>query len=634
MRTTFLNPALDEQLDRDGYVVVPLLEGHEVERLSKAYESLGVAPGDPQRACVDTFHCFDADYKDMVHAEVEAVLGPAVDAVFDRHKSLSFCYIQKWNDERSGFGLHQDISVIDEQQYRSVEVWCALVDTDEENGQLWVVPGSHRWAPDNVRGIHGFPPAWAGLEERIATRHALPVAMKAGEAVIFCHSTCHFSYANRSDGHRLVAATDMIPAEAQALHYVAGPSGNIDVYEIAESFWVHQNPFTLLHAPDHLRRVDEVDPVTFTRLTDADLDRLVAEGLAVDHEPIGVGPINPDLRWCHRCGTTEGVEGWVDQFNGNVTLLCPRCEAAQARMASAVGDIDVDLLRSLDEDGYAVVELFGDDELASARAQVDTLGIDSSVGFYAMNQDAPRPEAVRVDRALQAVAQLAIDRVLPGFRTFKAIPLVKGARGDNPVGLHQDWEYVDERNHRGYSIWCPLDGADSIDGGLRVVPGSHQWLANHRGSGFDTPFEGVADEIVRRVSREVVLQRGQAIVYDNALLHHSPPNCGRRTRVAVAFAIAPPGAPVIHLHRREDGQADVFDIRANDDFFTEQPFGSSPSGPPMRTIEVAVEPVTLDDLDRWLAEPAGAGDSEAGTSGAAAPRRGVLGRWRHRRRSA
>ena len=77
------------------------------------------------------------------------------------------------------------VGVADVDGYRSVEVWCALVDTDEENGQLWVVPGSHRWAPDNVRGIHGFPPAWAGLEERIATRHALPVAMNAGAPVIF-----------------------------------------------------------------------------------------------------------------------------------------------------------------------------------------------------------------------------------------------------------------------------------------------------------------------------------------------------------------------------------------------------------------------------------------------------------------
>src|SRR4051794_15235055 len=154
MRSTVLDPELNAKLHTHGYVVVPLIDAAGVERLSTAYDRLGVAPGDPQRACVDTFHCFDHKYKHAVHGEVEAVLQPAVDALFDRYKPLSYCYIQKWPGERSAFGLHQDIAVVDESEAWSVEVWCALTDTNEENGQLWVTPGSHRWATGAIRGIH------------------------------------------------------------------------------------------------------------------------------------------------------------------------------------------------------------------------------------------------------------------------------------------------------------------------------------------------------------------------------------------------------------------------------------------------------------------------------------------------
>ena len=34
----------------------------------------------------------------------------------------------------SGFGLHQDLSLVDETQYRSAEIWVALDDTDQTNG--------------------------------------------------------------------------------------------------------------------------------------------------------------------------------------------------------------------------------------------------------------------------------------------------------------------------------------------------------------------------------------------------------------------------------------------------------------------------------------------------------------------
>lgn len=618
MRTTFLDPELDARLDKDGYVVVPLLGPDEVARLNAAYDQLGAAPGDPQRACIDTFHCFDVDYKEAVHAEVEAVLSPRVQAIFDRHKSLSYCYIQKWPGEHSGFGLHQDISVLDESKYRSVEVWVALTDTDEVNGQLWITPGSHKWAP-TARGIHRFPPPYMGVEERIIRRHSIPVPMTAGEAVIFCHSTYHFSFANQSDRFRLVAATDMIPEEAQHLHYVASQNDTINAYEIEETFWVDNNPFTLRRAPETAVFVEEIDPSQFPQLTEEDLDRLVAEGLAVDHEPVDFGTINPMQPWCHRCGTTDGVEGWIDPLVGNATLLCPRCEAAQARMAGVIGDIDAHLAESLEVEGWATFGLLHGDDLVAARELVDSLGVPEGTAFFASNRDASRADAVRVDHALQDLVQPLVDRIMPGYRVFKGAVIVKDANGDNPVGLHQDWEYVDERYHRSYVLWCPLSDAADTDGGMHVVPRSHRWIDNHRGfgDGFGEPFAAVADEIVARGSVDVPLDAGVAVAYDAALLHHTNPNRGGGRRAAIAVAVAPPLAPIIHLQAVGSSTAEVFEIPPGDNHFTEHEFGTRPASRPMRTVDVAVADVTSADLDQWLAPAAPA--ATAPDAPAAAP---------------
>jgi hypothetical protein len=443
MRTTFVAPSLDAALDRDGFVVVKLLDADGVERLTKAYDQLGVAPGDPQRACLDTFHCFDVDYKEAVHAEVEAVLRPAVEPLFDDYKSLSYCYIQKWPGETSGFGLHQDISVLDETKFRSVEVWCALTDTDEENGQLWVVPGSHRWAPV-PRGIHGFPPPYLGIQERLVRRHAVPVPVRAGDAIIFNHALLHFSFPNRSGRFRLVAATDMIPTEAQHLHYVAGQAGRVDVCEIDESFWTVNNPFTLRRPPTSLRRVGEVDPAEFPVLTDDDLDRLVAAGEAIDHPPLDVDYINPDLRWCHRCGTTEGVAGYVDTFIGNTNLLCERCEAAQARMAGVVGDLDPQLLEDLAEGGWATVDLSPVVDLDALRSVARSASFDGSARVLRSDRDAAPAEAARLDAELAASAQHYVDVALPGYRvvTSTVVRADPAGGGEGPE-LAASWQHVD-----------------------------------------------------------------------------------------------------------------------------------------------------------------------------------------------
>jgi ectoine hydroxylase-related dioxygenase (phytanoyl-CoA dioxygenase family) len=78
-------------------------------------------------------------------------------------------------------------------------VWMPLQDADERNGCLWVVPGSHRW------GLR--PWDWAESdacrkrlrESEYAEEHAIPVRVKAGDAVLFSSWTWHHSEGNLTD---------------------------------------------------------------------------------------------------------------------------------------------------------------------------------------------------------------------------------------------------------------------------------------------------------------------------------------------------------------------------------------------------------------------------------------------------
>lgn len=339
MRPTFLDEHLEALLDRDGYVTVPMLDADEVAELTRQFDAFGPAPGDPHLACHSSFHSNDVEYKRAVDRAVQGVLRPHLEEIFDRQRALPSNFIVKWPSGMSGFGLHQDLSLVDETAFRSVEVWVALDDTNERNGQLWMVPGSHRWLPNNIRGINGFGFAFHEVTRRIIDRHAVPVPVPAGTAVVFNHATLHFSLPNRTDRRRLVAITDLIPEEAAHLHYFGSDDGTqIDVYEIGDEFWTNNNPFTLWKPPPSAQRVATVASAN-RELTDADLDRLVAEGLAVESDASPAGAPNAAKAWCHRCGSTEVDAYPPDRWIGNVTLLCEPCRQAEVLVAPSADHV-------------------------------------------------------------------------------------------------------------------------------------------------------------------------------------------------------------------------------------------------------------------------------------------------------
>lgn len=104
-----------------------------------------------------------------------------------------------------------------------VSAWIPFDDADEENGCMWMVPGSHNWGNqieylrtqghltqrEEFGSLEGFAPP-AGAE--IAVVEARPWPVKKGE-VSFHHSlTWHGSPANRSPR----------PRRAIAIHYMTG----------------------------------------------------------------------------------------------------------------------------------------------------------------------------------------------------------------------------------------------------------------------------------------------------------------------------------------------------------------------------------------------------------------------------
>ena len=142
-------------------------------------------------------------------------------------------YLNKTPDvesSRLGIALHQDTHYIPNTPNTLLACWLALTDTDEANGGLFVVPGTHR-GPLLSEGItvddtnHGRWEMVHKMRDRDGTEweqpfhsvdvtaagfdasQAVALRVPAGSAVFFTGMTVHGSYKNVSDTPRRAFAT-------------------------------------------------------------------------------------------------------------------------------------------------------------------------------------------------------------------------------------------------------------------------------------------------------------------------------------------------------------------------------------------------------------------------------------------
>ncbi|GGD82171.1 phytanoyl-CoA dioxygenase family protein [Paenibacillus nasutitermitis] len=142
----------------------------------------------------------------------EALIGPDVYAV----QSMMFLN----PPGRGGQGWHQDSCYIRTHPDTLVGAWIALEDADEENGCLWVVPGSNHepvYPPEGMGGgnVHALD-AFGDLNavqnvshlddevntlSRVVAKYppAIPVPLQAGDVLFFHSHLFHRSFPNRTE---------------------------------------------------------------------------------------------------------------------------------------------------------------------------------------------------------------------------------------------------------------------------------------------------------------------------------------------------------------------------------------------------------------------------------------------------
>jgi len=227
--------------------------------------------------------------------------------------------------------------------------------------------------------------------------------------------------------------------------------------------------------------------------------------------------------------------------------------------------VDAQLDEQLRTRGFAVIDLLDETTLGSLQSLFTELHpVPSSTwesDFYDEDPNIKR----RVHQEVAEAFAPSIDRLFCDHRTVLHNFVANWPGPDGGLPLHQHSSIVDPAKFSSVVVWCALNEATESNGTLHVVEASHLVQVGPRPERTTSWHEAVNDELLTDYLTTVEIGPGQALVFDNQLLHCSFANQTDSPRLTAVAIVIPRGATPLFYERSTDTTASVY--RLDPEFF-------------------------------------------------------------------
>ena len=238
------DPTVAEALARDGFVRLGVVLS--AEEVARGQEIFAEAVRRMDRPLGDAwFHTIlipEEDVRRFITDELEALIAPKIAQIIDQEQLelMRLDFSVKPPSTLDEPGPHQDYALVDERIATSLYAWIPLVDMNEFNGTLHVVPGSHRYT-NLIRSLH-VPSTFNEVLNSVRAA-GLRFDCLAGELILMVSGIIHYSPPNSSDQVRLAAHGILAPTKIPLQFYFADdqtPEGKVECYEFDLEGYVQQ----------------------------------------------------------------------------------------------------------------------------------------------------------------------------------------------------------------------------------------------------------------------------------------------------------------------------------------------------------------------------------------------------------
>jgi ectoine hydroxylase-related dioxygenase (phytanoyl-CoA dioxygenase family) len=510
----FKNNELQKRFDRDGYVVISLLGKEETCQLSALYREVQPVSF---KGFSSTIYNQDIGLKKSTSERIASIVGDKISRHFESYRLLGFSFLCKTPGEDSIMPIHQDWTIVDESKFDSITIWVPLVDVDDINGAMKVLPGSHKFS-DALRSptLNGvFQNIYPQIEEKMEW-----LKIKAGEAVVFSQALLHASPPNMSENDRIIATFGLVHQLAKLSFYHKTKDGLVEQYSIDDDFFLTYN--NIGQAPANLIP-DNTFENSFTPWSVSDLNKAIAQHKIKNMKPLFRDP---------------EVQQFFNQF------------------------------------GYVKINMLNEQEVKELYDFYNSQNLSDHSG-YGFNMSIEDEDKVKVANIRKKIFDLALPKALPHFidnaRVIAGSFVVKEKNPQGVVPPHQDWTFV-ENEGENYSVtcWIPLVQTNMQNGYMGVIKGSHLIYENVRPSPspqVPTPLMNHLFTIFPFLEMHE-MQPGEALIFDHRTFHASTPNLTDNPRIAIGLGFTQGDAQLRHFNMKQNGKMDTLQVYEADEEFS------------------------------------------------------------------
>ena len=218
---------------------------------------------------------FNPEIRKITQAAINRNAQTILPRMFDMSKTDSHtggAFQVKPSHPESDLLIHQDSSVIDEENDYCLFVWIPFCDVTENNGIIPFVNGSHLWG--NIHRSLGVP--WQFLSKvKTLYNYTTPVKLSKGDVLVFDPATIHASAPNLSGKIRHAITMTVLRKDYQLVYYYR----NKDIADnLVEKYYVDENfyyEYDFVSKPDETKWKKEVIPFIDFEMPENQLEKLI-----------------------------------------------------------------------------------------------------------------------------------------------------------------------------------------------------------------------------------------------------------------------------------------------------------------------------------------------------------------------
>lgn len=272
--------------EKEGYIVLPLLNETEIEDLKQFYTSLNIKDekGFGFHVSMDQT---DKEMCRVVREKIWSVVLPKLDEHLKDFKPFVASFVVKDPNPKGVVPAHQDWTFTDGEDdgFASITCWTTLVETSINNGGMGVIKGSHKLMQNPRPSPSPQTPVPLGEHMFSIFPYLKTIDMKPGEVLMFDNRTFHASPPNTTDDIRLAVGVGVTQKDARLIHYYLKPDGlksTMLKYAVDEDFFLKYNNAELarIHEKGELIQGYELLaelPYRFPTFTSPELVELIKE---------------------------------------------------------------------------------------------------------------------------------------------------------------------------------------------------------------------------------------------------------------------------------------------------------------------------------------------------------------------